>query len=165
MVDAHNGPAREQLRRDHRQLTFEFGQFALRDDAAPDPSPHGRDRFERFGFEQNLSAIDDRHPAAQLRHIVDDVRRENDDGVFADVAEQVQETDAFAGIEAGGRLVDDDQRRVSEERDRDAEPLAHAPGVGAELLLPDVVQVRLVEEGVDDLPARPRPVMPFSTAK
>ena len=114
-----------------------------------------RDRMQRLGFEQDRAPVDDRHPAAQLRHVVDDVRGEDHDGVLADLAEQVQKAHALGGIEAGGRLVDDDQLRVAEQRDRDAEALAHAAGVAAELLLPHVVQVGLLQQRVDDLPCAP----------
>ena len=110
---------------------------------------------QRLGLEQDLAPVDDRHPAAQLRHVLDDVRREDHDGVLADLAEQVQEAHALGGIEAGGGLVDDDQRRVAEQRDGDAEALAHAAGVAAELLLAHVVEVRLAQQRLDDLAARP----------
>ena len=41
---------------------------------------------------------------------------------------------ALVGIEAGGRLVDDDQLRPAGERDRDAESLLHAAGESADAL-------------------------------
>ena len=53
------------------------------------------------------------------------------------------------GIETGGRLVDDDQFRIAEQRLRDAEALAHAAGEGAEVLLARVVEVRALQQRVD----------------
>ena len=47
--------------------------------------------------------------------------------------EQVEEADALLRIEPRRRLVDDDQLRVAEQRDGDAEALPHAAGEGAEL--------------------------------
>ena len=83
------------------------------------------------------------------------MRREDHDGVLADLAEQVQEAHALGGIEAGGGLVDDDELRIAQQRDRDAEALAHSAGVAAELLSPHLLQVGLAQERFDDRLASP----------
>ena len=81
-------------------------------------------------------------------------------------ASRLRKRTRSSGIEPRGRLVDDDQLRVAEQRDGDAEALAHAAGEAAELLLARVPQVRLLEQRVDDVAAaRALSVMPFSTAK
>ena len=48
----------------------------------------------------------------------------------ADLAEQAEEAIALLGIESGGRLVHDDEARVSDQRLRDPEALAHAAREG-----------------------------------
>ena len=95
--------------------------------------------------------MEDRHVAAQVGHVADDVRGEDDDHVVADGAEEVVEADALLRIEAGGGLVDDDEAGLAEERLRDAEALLHSAGEAAEGLLADVEEVRLLEERVDDV--------------
>ena len=70
-------------------------------------------------------------------------------------AEQVQEAHALGRVEAGRRLVHDHQLRIAQQRHGDAEALPHAARVAAELLLADLPQVRLPEERLDDLLARP----------
>ena len=123
-------------------------------DAAPDPAAEVVDRAQRLGLEQDLAAVDDRHARAQLAHVLDDVRGEEDDAVLAQLAEQVQEAHALGRVEAGGRFVHDHQLRVAQQRDGDAEALPHAAGVAAELLLAHVPEVGLPEERLDDLLAR-----------
>ena len=51
--------------------------------------------------------------------------------------EQVEEAVALLGIEAGGRLVDDDQLGVADQRLGDAEPLPHAAGETGDCLVAD----------------------------
>ena len=83
------------------------------------------------------------------------MRRQDDDAVLADLAEQVEEPHTLSGIETGSGLVDDDERRVAEECDGDAEALAHAAGVAAQPLLAHVPQVGLAKQCLDDaLPRR-----------
>ena len=130
------------------------GELVLRDHAAPDPAAQVVDRAQRLGLEQDLAAVDDRHPRAQLAHVLDDVRGEEDDAVLAQLGEQVEEAHALGRVEAGRRLVDDHQLRIAQQRDGDAEALAHAARVAAELLLAHVPQVRLPQQRLDDLLAR-----------
>ena len=72
------------------------------------------------------------------------MRREDDDDVFADFGEQVQETMALDRIEAGGRLVDDESFGAPDQRDRDAEPLLHSARESADGLLARVPEIRLL---------------------
>lgn len=46
--------------------------------------------------------------------------------LLADLRQEIEKTVTLVGIEAGGRLVDDDQRRCTEQCLRDAEALPHA---------------------------------------
>ena len=52
-----------------------------------------RDQRRRLAFEQDAAVAHDRHARAQIAHVLDDVRRQNDDHVFADLAS--------AGCESG----------------------------------------------------------------
>src|SRR5687767_6660923 len=135
-------------------LAFERWKLLLRDHATPDPSAEITDRAQRLRLEQNLPPVDDRHAGAQLGDVLDDVRREDDDAVLSQLAQQVEEAHPLGRVEAGRRFVDDHQLRAAEERHGDAETLPHSPGVAAQLLLPYVPEVRLPEERLDDLPAR-----------
>ena len=92
-------------------------------------------------------------PRAQLADVLDDVRGEDDHAVLAQLAEQVQEAHALGRVEAGGRLVDDDEPRVAEQRHRDAEALPHAAGEAAELLLAHVPEVGLPQQRLARSPA------------
>jgi hypothetical protein len=93
------------------------------------------------------------HARAEIRHVVDDVRREDHHHVLADLGEQVQKTVALLRIEAGGGLVDDDQLRIADQRLGDAEALAHAAGKAGQHLLADAPQIRLMQQGFDRRPA------------
>ena len=67
--------------------------------------------------------------------------------------EQIEEAIALGRVEAGGRLVDDDELRIGEQRLGDAEALLHAAGVGAEGLLAHVPEIGLLQQGIDHLVA------------
>ena len=56
----------------------------------------------------------------------------------ADGAEQIEKAVALRRVQAGGRLVDDDQPGIGEQRLRDPEALLHAAGVSGERLLADI---------------------------
>jgi hypothetical protein len=84
------------------------------------------------------------------------VRRENHDDVQRDVGEQVVKAHALLGVEAGGRLVDDDEARVAEQRLRDAEALPHPAREAAELLLADGEEVDALEQCAHRLAPRLR---------
>ena len=105
----------------------------------------------RIALQDHFAAVDDRHAATQLAHVFDDVRRENDDDVFADLREEIQKAMPLVGVEPRGRLVDDEEARASRERDRDAEPLLHAAGESADRFLARVPQVGLLEQRVDEI--------------
>ena len=66
------------------------------------------------------------------------------------------EAHALLRVEAGRRLVDDDQFRVAQQGLRDAEALAHAAGKAAQALVAYVEQIGLLQQAIDNLaPARP----------
>ena len=81
------------------------------------------------------------------------------------LGQQIEEAVALLRVEARGRLVDDDQRRVPDQGLGDAEALAHAAGEAGERLLAHGPQIDLVQQrSTVSLRALPSP-MPFSTAR
>src|SRR5271154_3889004 len=86
---------------------------------------------ERFNQRRGIASgvdtplVDDSHVAAEVAYVRDDVGRENDDNILADGAQQVMETNALLRVEAGSRLIDDDEPGIAQQRLRDAETLAH----------------------------------------
>ena len=73
----------------------------------------------------------------------------------SEFAQKVEKAHAFGRVEARRRLVHDHQRRIAQQRHGDAKALAHAARVATELLLAHVPQVRLPQERLDRLVARP----------
>ena len=84
-------------------------ELALVDRLVPDAAVELGDQIERRAGAHDAAGRNDRHPLAQIRDVLDDVRRQDHDDVLADLGEQVEEAVALLRIEAGGRLVDDDQ--------------------------------------------------------
>jgi len=77
------------------------------DGLAPDFSFEAVDGAVGGTSEEDFAEVDDGHVAAQLHHVFNDVRGENDDDVVADFSEEVVEAVALAGVEAGRGLIDD----------------------------------------------------------
>jgi hypothetical protein len=148
-VGAHHGASALQARRDDRQRRARRGELFAIDDAPPDLSAQPRHRVARLGGEKHAPLADDGEVRAEIRDVVDDVRREDHDHVLPDVGEEVVEAHALLGIESRGGLVDDDELGVADQRLGDAEALAHAPGEPAELLLAHRREVGALEERVD----------------
>src|SRR5687768_17595713 len=140
-VHVDDRTAGEKLGGDDRVLALDVRQIALGDHAPPDAAAQLLDGSERLGLEDDLAVVDDRHPAAELGDVLDDVRRKDDDDVLAEVPEEVEEAHALGGVESRGGLVDDDELRIREEGDGDTEALTHSAGVAAELLLASVPEV------------------------
>ena len=96
--------------RDHLVLAAIRVELLSSDRLAPHAPLERRDQVERRTGLYDPAAGDDGHVRTQVGHVLDDVRREDHDHVLADLGQQVEEAVALLGIEAGGRLVDDDQR-------------------------------------------------------
>src|SRR5687767_2904895 len=124
--------------------------LASADYLAPDPALEPRDERAGFSVEQHSALRQDGHPAAELAHILDDVRREDHHRGLPDLAQQIVEAEPLLRIEAGGRLVDDDQLRIAKECLRDPEAPAHAAREAAELTQPNVVEVGHSQKPCDD---------------
>ena len=63
-----------------------------------------------------------------------------------DLGEQVAEAHALLGVEADGRLVDDHELRIAEQRLGDADALPHAARVAAEAPVGGAVEVDELEQ-------------------
>jgi hypothetical protein len=124
-------------------------QFDLVDRAAPHAAIQRADRLDRLAGEQHLALADDGHARAQVGDVLDDMCGQDHHHAFADLGEQVEEAVAFLRIESRGGLVDDHQARIADQRLGNAEALAHAAGVGAELALAHVPQVHLAQQRLD----------------
>src|SRR5437867_4045175 len=71
---------------------------------------------------------------------------ENHDDLFADGSQEIEELIALGGIETGGRLIHDDQLRISDQRLRDAKSLLHAARKRSQFCLPHIIKVGLTKE-------------------
>ena len=111
-VDVHDRIAGDESDGDHLEARLNVGQLRFANAFPPDMSANVVEHLRRIALKDHLAAADDRHPAAELADVLDDVRRENDDDVLADLAQQIEKPVPLVGIEARGRLVDDEQLRV-----------------------------------------------------
>ena len=68
------------------------------------------------------------------------------DAAGDEVADDLPHRAAAARVEAGGRLVEEDDPRVADERHREVEPAAHAAGVGGRRLVGRVDEVEPLEQ-------------------
>ena len=62
-------------------------------------------RFARLAAHQHLAARDDRHARTQVGDVLDDVRRQDHDGLTPEFSEQIEEPQTLGRIEATGRGV------------------------------------------------------------
>ena len=120
-------------------------------DFCPDAASEGFERLRRHTFNEQLSVADHGHARAELPNVVNDVRGEDHHNAAADGAEQIEETIAFGGVEAGGGFIHDDKFGTREERLGDAETLLHAAGISSEGLFAKIPEVGLLQEAFDEL--------------
>ena len=66
--------------------------------------------------------------------------------VVDELADELPDTDPALGVEAGGRLVEEQHRRPVHERRREVEASAHAPRVGARRPVGGVDEVEALEQ-------------------
>ena len=100
-----------------------------------------RDQRLRLTLLQDAPLPHDRQSRAQLGHVVDDVGGQDHDDFLADFGEQVLKAPSLGRIEPRGRLVDDQQPRIAEQRLRDAEALFHAAGKAVDAALAGVPEI------------------------
>ena len=90
--------------------------------------------------------VDDAHHVRELLDLGQDVARHEDRlALVGEEAEQLPHRHDARGVEAVGRLVQQQQVGVRQERERDAQPLAHTQGVRADLVTCAVGQADRLE--------------------
>src|SRR4051794_5531263 len=99
----------DEAHRDDIQRRLQRGKLRFGDPLAPEMAAYLLEHLVRIALKNDLPLIDDRHATAELADVLDDVRRENDDNVIADLREKIEKTMSFVRVESRGRLVDDDE--------------------------------------------------------
>ena len=82
---------------------------------------------------QHAPLLQNHQAAGNGLHITDDMGTQNNDPVAGQAGEQGAKPHALGGVESGGRLIDDQEFGVVEQRLRDADALLHATGIGGQL--------------------------------
>src|SRR5262245_58891706 len=73
----HYGITRDEANRDHVERGLDRGQLVTANLLASDVSTDLVEHLARIALQDYLARVDDRHSAAQLANVLDDVRREN----------------------------------------------------------------------------------------
>ena len=81
-------------------------------------------------FGDDPAAIDDQHPAAEQLDLGQDVGREQQGVLASELADQLADGDDLLRVEPDGRLVEDQDLRVVEDRRRRARPAGGSPSRG-----------------------------------
>ena len=132
LVFAHPGQSAERL----RQLGFRSADFR----ADPAGRAHaGGQSLRRVGG-RDASLVDDEDAAAGHFHLGENVGGKQDGVPLAQVFDQLPHLADLVRIEADGRLVEDEQIRIMQERVGQTHALAVAFGQGADQLLLHVAQ-------------------------
>ena len=98
----------------------------------------------------DAARADDRHAVAELLDLVHEVAREQHrDAALGQRADERAHVAHARRVEAGRRLVQQQQARAADQRAGDAEALAHAVGVAADAILRPAGEVDGVERRVD----------------
>ncbi len=78
------------------------------------------------------AVVDHRDPVGQAIGLVEVLGGQQHGGAVVDqVLDRLPQAEAAARVEAGGRLVEEDHRRLGDQRRGEVEPATHAAGVGA----------------------------------
>ena len=91
----------------------------------------------------DFAFVDDDHAIARHAHFGQDVRRENDRVIPGEILDQVADFDDLLGIEAHGRLVEDDYIRIVHERLRQSDALLISAREALDQLIALICDVRL----------------------
>ena len=106
-----------------------------------------------------LPAVENREPVGELVRLFQVLRGEQDrDAAGHEVADDLPHRVAAARVQAGGRLVEEDDAGVADQGHRQIESAPHAPRVGGGRLPGRVDQIEAVEQG-----SRAKP--PFRSAQ
>ena len=112
----------------------------------------------RGAFDDQPAVVEQRDPVGEVVGLLQVLRGEEDgDAAGHEVTDDLPHAAAAARIEAGGRLVEEDDARPADQRHRQVEPAPHAAGVRHGQLPGGVDQVELIEQ-LRDPPAARRAV-------
>ena len=102
---------------------------------------------------QNAAVLDDCGAVADFGQLGKDVRAD-EDGLSAvgQHAEQLAELDPGPRIQAGGRLVEDQHRRIVDDGPGQAHPLFHALGERSQEPIANAGEIGELLDGIDDRP-------------
>ena len=101
----------------------------------------------RRAFGDHLAVVDDRDPVREAVGLLQVLRRQQDGRPAADEAlDRLPEREPAAEVEAGRRLVEEEDRRPGDERRRQVEPATHAAGIRPHQPLAGVREPELVEQ-------------------
>jgi hypothetical protein len=93
------------------------------------------------------AAVDHRDAVGQALGLVEVLRGQQDGRALGDEAlDRLPQADAAARIQPGRRLVEEQHRRVRDQRGREVEPAAHAAGVGLGHALGCVGELEALEQ-------------------
>src|SRR5690349_17382322 len=118
--------ARKEASRNHAMRARNFREIRFVQYAAPHSAAQHIDSSQRFSFNENSSFVDDRHPAAELGYVFDNVGRENHDSAFAYLAQQVEKAHTLSRVETRRWLVYYDEPGIRQQSHGDSESLPHS---------------------------------------
>ena len=95
---------------------------------------------------QQYAAAQQQNCAGDVLDIRNNVGGKDHGALRAEPGDQVAEPHPLLGVQAGGRLVEHKQRRVAEQRLRDAEPLAHPARKGPDFAVCRIGQADFLEQ-------------------
>ena len=108
------------------------------------------------GDAHELAVVDDRHARADLLHLAQDVAGdEHSLALGREVTQEIAHLDDAGGVQAVGRLIEDQDVRVVEQGQSQAEALLHAHGVGPHAIAIATFQRHDLQHLVDALLRRP----------
>ena len=145
-VDADLVAALDEDRLRDPVVVVDRGQILLGDGALVDRAREAAPGLGRGRVRDEAAAGHDRDAGTEHRDVIHDVRGEKDGPVLGEFREQAVEAEPLLRVEAGGRLVHDQDPGVARQRLRDPEPLPHTARVALNLSLGGVGEIHAVEQ-------------------
>src|SRR5208282_6398590 len=136
---------------DHAKTLLVAGQVSFGNGSLPDPVFQLCYRVVGMALVQHPALMNDGHFGAEVGYVFDNVGGEYDNDLLSNLGQQVVEAVALAGVEAGCRLVHDQQLRIAKESLGNAKALPHAAGKTGESFLADVVKIATLKHGFDPI--------------
>src|SRR5436190_16743544 len=101
-VDVDHRLTSDEAHRDDVQRRAEGDELGPGRALAPDVAAHLVEHLIRVALKNDSAFIDDRHAATELAYVFDDVRRQNDDHLIADLGEEIEKAMTLVRVEARG---------------------------------------------------------------